>query len=75
LFICWYWQSFLEVNNNRLRVEFRDLPDILRRAIFDLVSLDMGLEREERTEELRKRIKSADTAMQKLVDALEQGRR
>jgi thymidylate synthase len=69
------WQSFLEVNNDRLRAEFRDLPNILRRVIFDLVSLDMGLEREERVEELRKRIESADTAMQKLVNALEQGKR
>lgn len=66
------WQGFLEANNDRLRAEFRDLPSILGRVLFDLVSLDMGLEREERVEELRKRIRSADAAMQDLVNALEQ---
>jgi len=69
------WQSFIEANEDRLRIEFRDLHDILRRAIFNLVSLDMGLEHGERMEEIRKRIDSADKAMQELVNALEQGKR
>jgi len=69
------WQSFIEANEDRLRIEFRDLYDILRRAIFNLVSLDMGLEHGERMEEIRKRIDSADKAMQELVNALEQGKR
>lgn len=66
------WQSFIESNKDSLRVEFRNLPDILRRAIFNLVSLDMGLEHGEHTEEIRKRIDLADRAMQELVDTLEQ---
>lgn len=66
------WQSFLEVNENRLRSEFKDLPDVLRRVLLDLVSLDIQLQREEHPEGLRKRIQSADKAMQELVNVLGQ---
>lgn len=66
------WQSFLEVNENRLRSEFKDLPDVLRRVLLDVVSLDMQLQREEHLEGLRKRVQSADKAMQELVNVLGQ---
>jgi len=66
------WQNFIESNKNSLLEEFEHLPDILQRVIFDLVSLDMGLEHGEDTEEIRKRIDSADKAMQELVDILKQ---
>jgi hypothetical protein len=71
------WQNFLQNNHERIRSEFHELPDILRRVLLDLISLDMQLEREEELAVLEKKIKSADSAMQELVNILaqKQGRR
>jgi hypothetical protein len=66
------WQNFLQNNYDRIRSEFHELPDILRKVLFDLISLDMQLEREEELAILKKKIKSADSAMQELVNILAQ---
>lgn len=68
------WQRFLETNKEDLRPQFRNLPEILRQVLFDLVSLDMELEREGKLDELKKRIVSADKAMNQLMSVLEQGK-
>lgn len=66
------WQNFIQNNYERIRSEFHELPDILRKVLFDLISLDMQLEREEELAVLKKKIKSADSAMQELVNILAQ---
>ena len=66
------WQSFLQANQDRIRSEFQDLPSVLRKVLFDLISLDMQLERGEGLATLKKKIKSADLTMQELVNILAQ---
>ena len=64
------WQNFLQNNHGRILTEFKEMPDILRKVLVDLVSLDMQLEREEGLPSLKKRIKSADSSLQELVNIL-----
>lgn len=66
------WQSFIHTNQDRLRSEFRELPGALRKVLLDLVSLDMQLERGGELGVLRKKIESAESAMQELVNLLAQ---